>query len=124
MVDSQDGTWYGFELWTWEAVEVNLAIGCACVPALKPLLIRWFPIMISSLFGNATNTARKGASAGNGSFIPMGSQRATPVGAARKENDTLSCGKWTGEDLMIHSSIKGLPRRKEGDSEENLTGVY
>jgi hypothetical protein len=123
VVDSQDGTWYGFELWTWEAVEVNLAIGCACVPALKPLLIRWFPIMISSLFGNTTNTARKGASAGNGSFIPMGSPHATPAGAAIKENPTPGYEKWTGEDV-IHTSIKAFPRRKEGDSEENLTGVY
>jgi len=35
--ETYDVTWYGFELWIWTPVEVQLGIMCGCVPWLKPL---------------------------------------------------------------------------------------
>ncbi len=38
-----DVTWYGFQMWLWTAVEVQLAIVCGCVPWLKSLKRMWKP---------------------------------------------------------------------------------
>ncbi len=36
-----DVTWYGFQLWIWTAVEVQLGLICGCVPWLKSLFKLW-----------------------------------------------------------------------------------
>jgi hypothetical protein len=114
--DSQDGTWSGYYLWTWEAVEIDLGIVCACVPALKPLLLRWFPKLMHSVFGQtSSNPSRKGLSAGgNGTFIPMNSTRNVrgTIGIGEGETRThVYAGKFSLA-LRIH---------KDGESEESLT---
>ncbi|KAK5148889.1 hypothetical protein LTR04_000378 [Oleoguttula sp. CCFEE 6159] len=38
LVNSYDETWFAYPLWIAAAVEIDLAVICACVPALKPLL--------------------------------------------------------------------------------------
>ena len=35
--ETYDVTWYGFQVWLWTPVEVQLGIICGCVPWLKPL---------------------------------------------------------------------------------------
>ncbi|PNS18978.1 hypothetical protein CAC42_6073 [Sphaceloma murrayae] len=37
LIDSWDITWYAFYLWIAACVEIDLAVICACAPALKPL---------------------------------------------------------------------------------------
>jgi hypothetical protein len=39
----QDSSWYSAPTAYWSAIEVNLAIVCASLPALKPLLVRLIP---------------------------------------------------------------------------------
>lgn len=39
--ETYDVTWYGFHLWIWTAVEVQLGIICGCVPWLKVLFRLW-----------------------------------------------------------------------------------
>lgn len=39
--ETYDVTWYGFQLWMWTAVEVQLGIMCGCVPWLKSLFKFW-----------------------------------------------------------------------------------
>lgn len=39
--ETYDVTWYGFQLWLWMAVEVQLGLICACVPWLKSLFKLW-----------------------------------------------------------------------------------
>ncbi|KAK4040686.1 hypothetical protein C8A01DRAFT_46055 [Parachaetomium inaequale] len=39
--ETYDVTWYGFQLWMWTAVEVQLGIICGCVPWLKSLVKFW-----------------------------------------------------------------------------------
>lgn len=36
--ETYDVTWYGFHLWMWTAVEVQLGIICGCVPWLRSLV--------------------------------------------------------------------------------------
>jgi hypothetical protein len=115
--DSRDGTWSGFQLWTWEAVEVDLGIACACAPALKPLLLRWFPNLMHSVFGanSSSNPSRKGLSAGgNGTFLEMKSPR----------GGRSMGGTFTGIEEGVtrtHVYAGKLGRHKDGESEESLT---
>jgi hypothetical protein len=39
--ETYDVTWYGFHLWLWTAVEVQLGLICGCVPWLKSLFQFW-----------------------------------------------------------------------------------
>ena len=39
--ETYDVTWYGFHLWMWTAIEVQLGIICGCVPWLKSLFKFW-----------------------------------------------------------------------------------
>ncbi len=39
--ETYDVTWYGFHLWLWTAVEVQLGLICGCVPWLKSLFKFW-----------------------------------------------------------------------------------
>ena len=39
--ETYDVTWYGFHLWLWTAVEVQLGLICGCVPWLKSLSTFW-----------------------------------------------------------------------------------
>jgi fucose permease len=41
--EQDDFSWYASFSFMWSAVEVNLGIICACVPSLKPLLMRFMP---------------------------------------------------------------------------------
>ena len=115
--DSKDGTWSGFKLWTWEAVEVDLGIACACAPALKPLLLRWFPKLMRSVFGanSSSNPSRKGLSAGgNGTFLEM----KNPKGG------TSMGSMFTGNEEGVtrtHVYAGKLGRHKDGESEESLS---
>ena len=122
VTDSQDVTWGGYNLWTWEGVEVNLGISCACAPAIKPLLLRWFPRIMESVFGHTSSnrSGRNGLSAGNnGTFIPMNSPKSGPNGHIHKEvvygwraeEATHVPGRSNGEGFAI----------REGGSEESLT---
>lgn len=40
LIESYDITWYSYQLWISATVEVDLAVLCACAPALKPLFNR------------------------------------------------------------------------------------
>ncbi len=58
--NSDDPTWVGVDLWTWEAVELNLGIVCASVPCLKALVVHVIPKFFSSTNEN-TKTGGAGA---------------------------------------------------------------
>ena len=124
--DGQDGTWTGFDLWTWEAVEVDLGIACACAPAVKPLLVRWFPRFMASVFGGSSsrtaNPSRAaGLPGGNGPFIPMkdsGIRVERGVTVERQQRTRDVGGKWD-EESSIDTRI-GRSLGKDGSSEESL----
>jgi hypothetical protein len=45
---SDDATWVGVDLSTWEGIELNLGIVCASVPCLKALVARVVPKLMAS----------------------------------------------------------------------------
>lgn len=44
--DETDFSWYSSFSFMWSAIEVNVGIMCACVPALKPLASRYLPRLL------------------------------------------------------------------------------
>lgn len=53
--------WYGAPPTYWAAIEMNLAIVCACVPALKPLVVKIIPAF-STRLSNSGSAQRSGNS--------------------------------------------------------------
>ncbi|KAI8966134.1 hypothetical protein F5Y11DRAFT_214288 [Daldinia sp. FL1419] len=66
----EDPSVSGLPLGIWSGVELNLAIICACLPTLRPVLARAFPRLLCYAAGSSPS--RRGASTithdGNGSF--------------------------------------------------------
>ncbi|KAK4949775.1 hypothetical protein LTR10_011617 [Elasticomyces elasticus] len=46
VVEENDFSWYASPSFMWSAVEVCIGISCACVPSLKPLFLRFMPLLI------------------------------------------------------------------------------
>lgn len=53
---SNDSPWVGFNMYTWESVEVNLGIVCASAPCLKSLIQQVIPKFMTS----RTDSRRRG----------------------------------------------------------------
>lgn len=68
-----DTTWYSAPAAYWSAIEVNLAILCASMPALKPLIVRFVPIFGGSRRSNNNSgpTETSHDTRSNGSFIRL-----------------------------------------------------
>lgn len=67
----------------WGAVEVNLAIICACLTILKPLLVQLFPRLLNSTVRSGTSFSRASATRPQG--IKM-SDNTTPP---KQEGETI-----------------------------------
>ena len=72
--ETYDVTWYGFQLWMWTAIEVQLGIICGCVPWLKSLFKFW---MSGRRVTDITDKAR--GECGQRSSISKGSKGGTVV---------------------------------------------
>lgn len=48
VVESRDLTYYNLDAMMWAQIELNTAIMCACMPALKPLITKIVPEWLST----------------------------------------------------------------------------
>lgn len=48
VVESQDLTYYNLDAIMWAQIELNTAVMCACMPALRPLISRIRPEWLST----------------------------------------------------------------------------
>ncbi|CAK7267863.1 hypothetical protein SEPCBS119000_002767 [Sporothrix epigloea] len=75
--DGIDFAWHASMSFMWSAVEVNVGITCACIPTLKPLIIKIFPALVidpyASSYGNSSHT--RGLEVSNSGSRPAASQR-------------------------------------------------
>lgn len=101
--ETYDVTWYGFHLWLWTAIEVQLGLVCGCVPWLKSLFKFW------KTGQTITGTSGRGQSDGQ-----TGSKRLTAV---RMDGSGKA---WTGEGLGKGEYID-LEGRSAGGSQTQLT---
>ncbi len=56
--DSVDFSWNASLSLMWSAVEVNVSITCACIPTLKPLIIKILPAMLIDPEGSSFSSSR------------------------------------------------------------------
>ncbi|KAJ5481161.1 hypothetical protein N7539_007055 [Penicillium diatomitis] len=63
MVVGYDRTWLSWPILITASIEINIGLICACAPALRPLVVKWFPRLDSSK-GNSSYDpkARSGSS--------------------------------------------------------------
>lgn len=54
--------------YVWTAVEVNIAIICCCMPAMRPILSRYFPRIFPDFSGRSTNTGERVGDSGPAGF--------------------------------------------------------
>jgi hypothetical protein len=55
LVLSYDETWFAYPLWIAAAVEVDLAVICACAPAIRPFILLYLRPLVTSLSGSRSN---------------------------------------------------------------------
>jgi len=110
-------------MWTWSSAEVNLGIVCACVPALKPLLVRWFPRIMDCPFGRSGHeTHSRPTKGGQGTLIAMNSNanNAGSRDCPKKPNaETCVYGNWSDYEAG-HTSNKDLNKTKDSESTKSL----
>jgi hypothetical protein len=104
---SDDTPWVGFNLWTWESLEINLGIVCASVPCLKALVVRFFPRFVSTRNRTITPVAPQF------SDRRMGGSKEGPI-ADREAGYIL-------ESLERNGGGGGKAGRPSGESQEGLT---
>ncbi|KAL9625282.1 MAG: hypothetical protein Q9160_000684 [Pyrenula sp. 1 TL-2023] len=62
---SEDVTWDNVGAGAWSSLEVNVAVICACLPMLKPLIVHIFPRLLGSTRREAGSAGAVGASNGD-----------------------------------------------------------
>ena len=83
-MDFEDVTWKFAVLAYWGAVEVNLAIICACLMTLKPLVVRVWPTLLASTarhetYGEKPAEKKKQVSVGGSSTGTNGGEEEGPT---------------------------------------------
>lgn len=97
----------------WSAVEVNVGIICACIPTLKPLILRILPAMLYERHGSGSknglsqtlesrtaHSAPKGEAAG----LP------DPLGAVQEPPAVLDQGRPGADEISIREFLANAPR--------------
>lgn len=57
--NSTNPTWDQWDVANWSTIEINMGIMCACMPALRGILVRIFPRLLGS--GSSTGSSRFGS---------------------------------------------------------------
>lgn len=109
LTQTYDVTWYGWELWIWTAVEVQLGLICGCVPWLKSLFKLWRTGQ--TVASGASGAARSVAMAGG----TVNSKRVTAVRMDSLGKAWTAEGPGKGEYIDLERSSAG------GDSHTELS---
>lgn len=70
---------------SYSAIEINLAITAACIPALRPLLRRWFPRMFRNASSEQSGPYQKQRNYGEGRSANSKSIRLESLGQTRAD---------------------------------------
>lgn len=71
--NSDNPTYDQWAVANWSTIEINVGIMCACMPALRGLLVRFFPLV----FGSGTNRGTRDEYGNMGGSIPLSSANHT-----------------------------------------------
>lgn len=118
VVEDNDFSWYASTSFMWSAVEVCIGITCACVPSLKPLFLRFMPILIKDEGDSQTQNGSVDLGMTNQSVtsnLPKGNVSMLNNPAAfRAPSIPEYCGDDDGDqmgflNMLARSADSGLP---------------
>ncbi|EAA32567.1 hypothetical protein GE21DRAFT_5544 [Neurospora crassa] len=112
---STNVTWDYYPVAVWSAVEYHVAVICACLPAMRQLLVRVFPILESNI-GKSNGSHGVGVGAGAGDYVSNGAER----NVLRPETHQY---QWQGQSRGVTSRNKGpwtRARATETESERDI----
>ncbi|KAI2602781.1 hypothetical protein GGR54DRAFT_467892 [Hypoxylon sp. NC1633] len=98
----------------WTIIEMNVAIVCACLPQIRPLIMKWFPRLMPAYYANSRDSTKRTTYNGGGLPYPSGSSR---------NHSQPEEGRWTriGNGTVAQGSTNGPDvRRGDNISEEYM----
>ncbi|KAI1413018.1 hypothetical protein F5Y13DRAFT_199502 [Hypoxylon sp. FL1857] len=95
----------------WTIIEMNVAIVCACLPQIRPLIVKWFPKLMPSYYSESQELSDQ-RTANSGSHFSKSYLRNNSRNYPKSE-----AGKWTRIDnSKIGLDGTSLPNFRKGDS--------
>ncbi|KAM0282380.1 hypothetical protein ACHAQH_003060 [Verticillium albo-atrum] len=89
---TRNPTWDQFDVACWSTIEINVGIMCACMPALRLILVRFFPRILGSTRRGTSDMARyyvkSGSNTGNGVRRNFGTE--SHARSSNRDRDTES----------------------------------
>lgn len=102
----------------WTIIEMNVAIVCACLPQIRPLIVKWFPRLMPSYYSGSRDRSDKRATYTGSSNLPR--SRANDNGGNFSSPDD---GRWTrinnGSAAQDSTSQPNI-RKRDSSSEEYM----
>ncbi|GJC80353.1 satratoxin biosynthesis SC1 cluster protein 4 [Colletotrichum liriopes] len=98
---------------TYSAIEVNLSIIAACIPALRPLFRKWMP----GMFSNKSSAGNAGYNSSQ--YAPYGAGTGNGTGPGRINRNTTGNGFPLKDMRNTHTEIRG--HSPDGSEEEIMT---
>jgi len=114
-----DSTWYSMEAAYWSCIEVNIAIICASLPVLKPMVVRFIPRFGSSKeYGNLGRGTGAGGNTTGGMRSGLGRGRSGSGGALQSfKMGSATKSATTDTDELTDMSKSGRRRGSSIDLE-------
>ncbi|KAI1486441.1 hypothetical protein F5X96DRAFT_682013 [Biscogniauxia mediterranea] len=104
----------------WTIIEMNVAVICACLPQIRPLIVKLFPKLMPASYGSRdkpSNQPGPGSSASKKSYLDSQQKpeqdRWTPAhGQEGVHLTNIQRGETSSEECMIHRDDKALQIQK------------
>ncbi|KAF3079474.1 hypothetical protein TWF103_004801 [Orbilia oligospora] len=118
---SQDPTWDQAATTCWSSIELNIAIICASLPTLRPVIRRIFPSLLGSTNAYGNSYPRQGSER-------VGGKRVGGGAVISSDNKSLTLQRSTGRDEIDMDDLEGRRSNLEtarqnlsSESKHNLT---
>lgn len=126
-----DNSYYSAPTAYWSAIEMNLAIVCASLPALKPLIVKIVPAFSSRAgskrYGYGTSGSSKNMGTGNGVRITTRNTVDEEIemdGTSRKSKDDEAYGKNIYVSRQFEQHFENGSRMSDSESQKDLVDQH
>ncbi|KAB2568988.1 hypothetical protein DBV05_g12335, partial [Lasiodiplodia theobromae] len=111
LIASYDETWYTFPLWIAAAVEINLGVICACMPALRPFIKRCVAPAFSSVSSRISSLISGSSTTPENSTV-QNSRHSRGHGSYQKFRNNRKTNDPTSNSSADTSTLKEIGRAK------------
>lgn len=119
--DRSEFAWNASMSLMWSAVEVNVGIICACIPTLKPLIIRILPAMLYDPHGTRSKTSSATLDSRTldltpAEEVPDNTQlpQGEPLTSPQLPPPVVAQGNRDPEEMSVREFLAGGPRQRGG----------